>query len=469
MPGSMSPVSDCGGPGKRREFLQIGLGSFAGLTLPGLLRLRVEAAKSASTERKAVILIWLPGGASHLETFDPKPLASSSFRGPYSPIPTKTPGLDVSELLPNHARMSDKFAILRSLVHTGFCHQQGTQQLLTGHPVRMLKQKPDNPDILAITNSLRFDPSRSIPNYVGVNGVSYIGPAYLGPVYEPFRVGGNLNQPKFQVPNIGLSDPKKADRLQQRIQLRQSLDRLSREVDRLGNMRAFDSFESQALDMLTSPRAREAFDLGRENAQVRDRYGRNSWGQQCLMARRLVESGVELITTSFSGSLCGRVGNWDDHAVNHHVFDAMKHRAPIFDTAVTALIEDLHERGLDKKVLLIVTGEFGRTPRISYVASSGKGTASAAKGVVQPGRDHWPRATSILFSGGGIPGGQVVGGTDVRGEDVVDRRVGRQDFLRTVYQHLGIDPVGIEFTNFAGRPVPIVSGGDPIAELTAQS
>src|SRR6185312_14811833 len=154
-------------------------------------------------------------------------------------------------------------------------------------------------------------------------------------------------------------------------------------------MKAVDEFESQALNLLVSPQARDAFDLNKENPKLRDRYGRNQWGQQCLMARRLVEAGVEIVTTTFDGPLCGRVQNWDDHPVNHNVFDALKFRAPYFDQAVSALIEDVYDRGLDRRVLVVVTGEFGRTPRISYVASSGAGVASAPAGTVQPGRDHW--------------------------------------------------------------------------------
>jgi hypothetical protein len=355
------------------------------------------------------------------------------------------------------------------MVHTGFCHQQGTQQLLTGHPVRILKQKPDNPDFLAITNRLRYDPTRSMPNYVGVPPANYLGSAYLGPAYEPFTVSGDPNAPNFSVPNIGLKDESRIGRLRERIDLRKRFDRFRRDVDQLGKMQAFDTFETQAWSMLTSSAARKAFDINQEDPKLRDRYGRNRWGQQCLLARRLVEAGVELITTQFGGSLCGRVGNWDDHAVNHNVFEGMKYHAPFFDQAVSALIEDLYERGLDKRVMVVVTGEFGRTPKISYVASSGKGTASAAKGVVQPGRDHWPRATSMLFAGGNMETGQVIGATDVRGEDATDRIVGRGDFLATMYRHLGIDAEQIEFTNFSGRPVPILNEGKPIPELTAQS
>ena len=450
----------------RREFLRFGLAGISGLTLPDLLRARAGAATTAKSERTAVILVWLPGGASHLETYDPKPHATSDYRGPFVPIKTTVPGMQLCELLPRHAAVADKFALLRSMVHTGFCHQQGTQQLLTGHPVRELKNKPDNPDLFAIANYLRRDANRKLPNYVGVPGANYLGAAYLGSSYEPFVVSGDLNAPTFHVPNIGVTDSRAVSRMNERISLRRSFDRLRRNVDRLGEMNAFDAFESQAFNLLTGDDAREAFDISLEDPRVRERYGLNSWGQQCLMARRLVEAGVDLVTTQFGGPLCGRVGNWDDHAVNHNVFEGMRYRAPPFDQAVAALIEDLYQRGLDRRVLVIVSGEFGRTPKISYVGSSGEGVASAPAGVVQPGRDHWPSATSILFSGGGIAGGQVIGGTDERGEQVTDRRVGVGDFLATVYRHLQIDAASVAIRNFDGRPVPILQEGQPIAELT---
>jgi uncharacterized protein (DUF1501 family) len=178
-----------------------------------------------------------------------------------------------------------------------------------------------------------------------------------------------------------------------------------------------------------------------------------------------VEAGVDVVATEFDGPLCGRVQNWDDHAVNQHIFDALKFRLPTLDQAVSALIEDIYARGLDRRVLVVVTGEFGRTPKISYVASSGGGVASAEAGVVQPGRDHWPRANSMLFAGGGIRTGQVIGATDRHGEDPVERRVGTGDFLATIYQHLGIDYKRVTLQNFAGRPTPIVAAGEAIAEL----
>jgi hypothetical protein len=180
-----------------------------------------------------------------------------------------------------------------------------------------------------------------------------------------------------------------------------------------------------------------------------------------------VEAGVDLVSVTLNGPLCGRVQNWDDHAVNHHVFEGMKYRAPFFDQAVAALVEDLHERGLDQRVLLVVGGDFGRTPRISYQPSSGPGVASGATGVVQPGRDHWPHAMSFLFSGGGIAEGQVIGATDKRGEHPTERRMGPGDFLATLYRHLGIDATRATVQDPVGRPVPLLQvGGEPIRELT---
>lgn len=454
----------------RREILRAGLVGFSSLTLPGLFQLRAASAMESKAADTAVILVWLRGGASHLETFDPKPEAPSEFRGPYSAIETNVPGIRVGELLPRLATIADKYAILRSMAHTGGGHPAGSLQVLAGDPDAADKVKPVYPDWMSVVSYLRRDPSRAIPNYVSVNPVdnydsfTIAGPTYIGPAYEPFKVTGDVSHPSFEVPNIGLA-PAQQSAIDRRVALKGSLDRVRRGVDNSGLMSAVDGFEAQALNLLTSPEARKAFDLSKEEDRVRDRYGRNAWGQQCLMARRLVEAGVDVVTTEFDGPLCGRVANWDDHAVNHHVFDALKFRAPFFDQAVSALIEDVYQRGLDKRVLVIVTGEFGRTPRITYVASSGGGVASGEAGTVQPGRDHWPRANSMLFAGGGIRTGQVIGATDARGEDPIERRVGPGDFLATIYNHLGIDYRRVAINNFAGRPVPIVSSGTAIAEL----
>ncbi|MFN0056167.1 MAG: DUF1501 domain-containing protein [Planctomycetales bacterium] len=457
--------SRCAGPTRRREFLRLGLTGFASLSLADLFRMRTASAAPPPARRTSVLVVWLHGGASHLETYDPKPDAPSEYRGPFDPIATRVPGLNYCELLPRQAAIADKVTVLRSLVHTGFCHDDGPQQIFTGHPIQGRRLKPDNPDLLSIANFLRTDPDRDLPNYVGVGPIPYLGSAYLGPAHEPFAVHGDPNAPTFEVPNIGLKDEEQARRLSQRIGLRVSLDRLRREIDRGGNMEAMDRFEAQAWNVLTGAAARRAFDLGQESDATRERYGRNAWGQQCLLGRRLIEAGVELVAVTLNGPLCGRVQNWDDHAVNHHVFDGMKYRTPFFDQAVTTLIEEVHERGLDKETLVVIGGDFGRTPKISYAPSSGGGVASGPTGTMQPGRDHWPSAMSFVFSGGGIPVGQVIGATDARGEHATQRRLGVQDFVATLYRHLGIDADRVQLLNFSGRPVPILQDGKAIPEL----
>ena len=465
----------CSGPLPRREFLRAGLAGFASLSLPGLLQLRAQAGGTSRTPKTAIILVWLRGGASHLETYDPKPDAPSEIRGIFNPISTVVPGLQLCELLPRHARIANKFTLLRSMTHTGAGHPAGSLQMLTGDPDAQDKEKPVFPDWMTVANYLRADRSRTLPNYIGVNPVvrydnfTIAGSAYVNPAYGPFAITGDPNDPHFEVPNIGLHDAAQAGRLQDRIQLRERLDRLDRAIDQSGTMKAIDEFEAQALALLTSPAARQAFDLNQEPDRIRDRYGRHQWGQQCLMARRLVEAGVEIITTTFDGPLCGRVGNWDDHAVNHHVFDALQFRLPYFDQAVSALIEDIYARGLDQRVLVVVTGEFGRTPRIERVASSGGGVASGVTGTVQPGRDHWPRAFSQLWAGGGITTGGVIGATDKHGEDVVHRATRPGDFLATIYQHLGIAASEISIPDFSGRPIPLVANGQPIPELARRA
>lgn len=470
----------CPGPaptasGTRRTFLQTGLAGFATLSLPGILRLRAErplqAAEPARAgrEKAAVIMVWQPGGLSHIDSYDPKPGAGSEYRGPFSTIPTKVPGLHFTELLPRQAAIADKFVVLRSMRQAAAGHPAGSMQLLSGDPDTRDKPKPKYPDWMSVANYLRAQDGpreNPLPAYVGINPpLEYNGPAYLGDAYSPFTVSGDPNSPSFSVPNIGLSDAGEVRRLDRRATLRQKLDTLERSFDRQGELAALDEFEAQALTLLTNPKAKQAFDLSLEDDRTRDRYGRNQWGQQLLLARRLVEAGVDVLTTSLNGPLCGRVGNWDDHAVNHNVFEAMKFRADTYDQAVSALVEDLFERGLDQRVLVVVTGEFGRTPKINYAASTGAGNASAPAGTQQPGRDHWPRAFSNLWAGGGIEPGRFIGATDKRGEDAKDRICGPGDFLATIYHHLGIESATTLIEDFNGRPTPIIDRGQPIPEL----
>jgi hypothetical protein len=444
------------------------LAGFATLSLPGILRLQAAEGNSAR-QKNAVIMVWQPGGCSHLETYDPKPNAGSEYSGPFGTIPTKVPGLHFCELIPKQAAIADKFTVLRSMRQTAGGHPAGSMQLLSGDPDTRDKPKPKLPDWMSVTNYLRSQngPRQNpLPAYVGINPpLEYNGAAYLGDAYSPFVVSGDPSKPAFTVPNIGLTDANEVRRLGRRSSLRQNLDTLERSFDQQRELAALDEFESQALTLLTSAQAKEAFDLSREDDHTRDRYGRNSWGQQLLLARRLVEAGVDVVTTSLNGPLCGRVNNWDDHAVNHHVFDAMRFRSAAYDQAVTALIEDVYERGLDKRVLVVVTGEFGRTPKISYAASTGAGDASAPAGTQQPGRDHWPRAFSNIWAGGGIQTGRVIGATDKRGEDSIERICGPGDFLATIYHHMGIDVANTLIRDFNGRPTPIVDHGKPIPEL----
>jgi hypothetical protein len=447
----------------------MGLAGFATLSLPGVLRLRAENPAADRSQRTAVIMIWKPGGCSHIDTYDPKPNAPSEYRGPFSTIATKVPGLQFTELLPLQAQLADKFTVLRSMRHASGGHPAGSMAMLSGDPDTRDKPKPKLPDWMSVTNYLRSQQGRRtnpLPAYVGINApTEYNGPAYVGDAYSPFLVSGDPSAPNFVVPNIGLSDPSEAKHLDRRSTLRQNLDTLERAFDEAGELQALDEFETQAMTLLTNPQTKEAFDLSKEDNRTRDRYGRNMWGQQLLMARRLVEAGVEVLTTSLRGPLCGRVQNWDDHAVNHHVFDALRFRAQAYDQAVSALIEDIYQRGLDQRVLVVVTGEFGRTPKVNYQPSTGAGDASAPAGTQQPGRDHWPRAFSNIWFGGGIQTGRFIGATDKLGEDSVERICGPGDFLATIYHHLGIDSTRITIRDFNGRPTPIVDHGKPIPEL----
>ena len=448
----------------RRRFLRAGAFSLGALGLSDLYRLRAAAA-SATTPDTAVILLWLPGGPPHMETYDLKPDAPAEYRGEFRPIPSVVPGLDVCEHLPLHAKLADKFTIVRSIAHEFADHGGGHKRFLTGRlPAEPTGFINDAPMVGSIVAKAREARDLGVPNYVagadpgrtGVDVFSF-GAAYLGPSYTPFTVGGNPGAPDFRVE--GLSIPAHlADRLDDRTRLLRGFDRLRRDAERSGSLDALDTFDRRAFRLITSDTARRAFDLSREDPRLRDRYGRHAWGQRALLARRLVESGCDFVTMVLENPVpsgqpfpTGVLYNWDSHAVNGHIFDDARYRLPLYDQAVTALVEDLHARGLTKRVMLIVTGEFGRTPRISH-----------DKG--RPGRDHWPSAMSMLVCGGGMRTGQVVGSTDARGEAPKTRRLSPNDLWATVYRHLGIDPEQ-SFPDRRGRPMPILPFGEPIQEL----
>ena len=459
----------------RRSAIRLGGSAAAGLDLSGLLRARDAcAAPGQPPPDTAVILIWLPGGPSHMETYDLKPEAPEENRGEFHPIPTCVPGLDICEHLQMHTRIADKFTIIRSIHHHSANHDAGHKRVLTGRvPLKPNGFVNDHPMVGSIVSRIREAiPTRTgLYNYIvtgdgRVNDVDTFsfGSAYLGSRAHPFRISADPNLDSFRIENLALVQGISEDRLSDRSSLLKGLDQFRRDIDLSTAMDASDAFNERAIRMVTSPEARNAFDLSREPDAVRNRYGRHQWGQRALLARRLVEAGVSWVTVVLenpfvSGVEWPRNGtyNWDSHAVNAHIFDDLRVRLPIYDRTITALIEDIYARGLDRHVMLVVTGEFGRTPRIN--PQTGTNT-----GVKQPGRDHWPDAMSVLVSGGGIPTGQVVGATTRKGEEPVERPLSPNDLWASVYQHLGIDPA-FEFLDYSGRPMPILPFGKPIVEL----
>lgn len=461
----------CPGPLRRRSFLQLGALGLGGLGLADVMRLRASGNPSAAIPDTSVIFIWLPGGAPHMETYDLKPDAPEDYRGEFRPIPTVVPGMDVCELLPMHAEVADRFNLIRSVAHTFSDHGGGHKRFLTGRaPASPVGFVNDAPAVGSIVAKVREARQVGLPNYIsgtdpgraGVDVYSF-GAAYLGPRYVPFNVPGDPSKPDFEVKNISL-DPRWADRLDDRLTLLNQFDQLRDRVQGSPVMDAADQFTRQAVSVLTSTRTREAFDLSREPAELRDRYGMHAWGQRALLARRLVEAGCSFVTMVMekpyqSGVPWLKEGtyNWDSHAVNCHLFRDARVRLPIYDRAISALVEDLYQRGLDRKVLLVVTGEFGRTPRVTERI----GTQTK---VTQPGRDHWPSAMSMLVAGGGMRTGQVIGSTNSKGEEPKDRPLTPNDLWATVYRHLGIDPQ-TAFPDFSGRPMPILPFGEPIQEL----
>ncbi len=429
----------------RRSFLKVGTLSLGGLALPSLLQHKASAANAGrSTRDTAVILIWLDGGPTHMETYDPKPDAPAEYRGPLKPISTNVPGIQINELMPRHAAVMDQLAILRSVCHNNGDHFAAAHWMLTGyHGSTAERLDPMYPSAGSYTAKLRGPNQPGMPAYVAVPVASSVGlvpgynsGAYLGSAFNPFQTGGDPNQMNFTVRNLTLPGAITVGQLDDRRNLLHSFDRMRRDLDRNGSAATMDRFQAEAYEMISGPRAREAFDLSKEDPRLRDRYGRHSWGQSCLLARRLVEAGVTFVTV--------HMGGWDDHA---NIEQAMKSKLPITDAGVATLVEDLCDRGLYQKVAICVCGEFGRTPRVNPSA----------------GRDHWG-TMSVLLGGGGLKGGVVVGSTTAKGEYPKDRPLMPEDFLATLYHVLGIDP-RTSFIDNIGRPHPILARGDAITEL----
>lgn len=442
----MSAYSNCAGV-TRRDCLQLGLGALTGAGLADLLRLSAQA-ESSKPRRGSCILIWLDGGPSHFETFDPKPDAPVEIRGDFASIPTKIPGVHFSEHLPRLAAIADKFSIVRSVCHNQGNHGAGNHYMMTGAPPRIP---------VGCGAFVSFHPSMGsvaarecgapdgLPAYFSMPSMSRSGgPNFLGAKYAPFVVAGDPNNRNFRVRDVSLPKSVLDARFESRRDLRAVVDRLPRMRDEAAGdpVAALDDSYDQAYDLVTSPEAQKALDVHNEPDKVRDAYGRNTFGQRALLARRLVEAGVPFITLYDGG--------WDHHS---DIFPGLAKRLPPFESTIAALINDLDERGLLDTTMVIALGEFGRTPKISTL--SGRNS---------PGRDHWSNAMSILFAGGGTPGGQVIGATDRKGYAAIERVLSPENFVSTVYRKLGIDPDKMYYTP-QGRPVHLVSDPTPIAEL----
>jgi len=390
------------------------------------------------------ILVWLDGGPSHYETFDPKPDAPSEIRGEFKTIPTAVPGTRFSEAVPNLAKAADKFTIIRSICHKDPNHGGGNHYMMTGTPTPVpvacgafVTFHPSFGSVVSYHRGVRD----GMPAYMSMPQVSRSGgPNFLGGSHAPFVINGNPNEKGFQVRDVVLPPEISEGRAASRRDLLASLDRMHRYEEKLAEDPAvtFDQYHHQGVDLVLSPKAQAAFDIHREPEPVRDAYGRNDFGQRLLLARRLVEVGVSWVTVYYGG--------WDHHT---KIFDAFKgDHVRRMDTGVAALIQDLDQRGLLDNTLVVLLGEFGRTPKVNKDA----------------GRDHWPHAMSVLMAGAGIPRGQVVGATDAKGYHAAENVFRPEDFAASLYTKMGIDPTRVLHTN-TGRPVQSVSNGRLIPEL----
>jgi hypothetical protein len=428
----------------RRAFLRVGTLGLGGLTLADLLRLEAKAAPGPSG--KSIIMIYLPGGPSHIDLYDMKPEAPVEIRGEFNPTRTTVPGMDICELLPLQARIADKFTILRGL-HTNGSHEG--HELTTGYASRAHR-----PAFGSVVSRLRPQGLRGLPPYVSLVEESNLpygqDPTYLGPAHRPFSLRGP------GMANLTLVRGMTPEQLEDRTALLRHFDVMRRDLDTRRELVGMDAFTERALEMITSPRARAAFNLAEEPSAVRGRYGRNPASQQFLLARRLVEAGVRVVT------LCGgwvaqghspaNLSNWDTHEEN---FPRLREQLPHWDRTFHALLTDLDQRGLADDVVVIAWGEMGRAPRI--------GRPNDGSQVSATGRDHWP-TTFALVAGGGLRTGQVIGGTDRHGAQPQGIPYTPQNVLATLYHLLDIDPATV-IPDHSGRPQYLVDHRTFVAEL----
>jgi len=419
------------GTSSRRDFLRVGTLGLGALSLPGLLRARDQATRSGSVSRqKSVVWLWLAGGPSHIETFDPKPDAPAEFRSVTGAVNSKLRGVQLGGTFERIAARADQFAFVRSFAHSNSGHGGGTHWVMTGYdyPAADNGAAPIKPGFGSVLARHRGSTGHTgLPTYVRFREILADGPAWLGRPYAPFDLAGKARD------NMALREG--LENLEDRRGLLKSFDTARRDADKSGLMTGLDSFEAQAFDLILG-NARAAFDVSSEDPKLRDRYGAGL-GERMLLARRLCEAGVGFVTVHYGG--------WDMHG---SIEKGFKQEGPIVDQAVSAFVEDLADRGLDKDILLVVTGEFGRTPKLNTAG----------------GRDHWAPLSTLALAGGGLKMGQVVGESSARAEVPKSRPISPQDLMATVFHVLGLPP-DLQYEDHSGRPTPMLDGGKPITEL----
>lgn len=430
----------------RRDFLQVGLGSLGGLALTDMLRAQAAASVGKSKNDVRCIFVWLDGGPTHYETFDPKPDAPKEVRGEFGTVKTSVEGVHFSEHIPNLAKTFNKFSVVRSIAHKQNNHGAGNHYMMTGTPTPVpvgcgayVTFHPSLGSTVAWNRGFRD----GLPSYVSMPVMSRSGgPNFLGAQYAPFIISESPDSKGFRVRDVSIPDSIVGDRAANRRELRANLDRLQRINDKVADDPAvsIDGFYEQGYKLVYSEKAQAAFDISKEPEKTREKYGSNSFGQRLLLARRLTEVGVPWVTVYNGG--------WDHHS---KIFETCKKTAlPTLDKGMAALMEDLAERGTLDNTLVVCLGEFGRTPKINANA----------------GRDHWSFAMSVMMGGAGVPGGQIVGATDVKGYYANENVYAPEDFAASIYTKMGIDHAQVLHTP-AGRPVQLVNKGRLIKELFA--